>query len=126
MSDEERRRQFFDDDNNEGGGGGNKDMSEYCCVWPLSLMNDKPVFRLFLVMFLNGLLSMACSAAIMEIERPEQLERMGKREQLQKKMDVLHSNLTDLINKMGTEDYDGDGAVALLDKYLHVLLDYFL
>lgn len=38
----------------EGGTSTNKTISKYCCIWPLSLLNDKAIWRLFLVMFLNG------------------------------------------------------------------------
>jgi len=47
-------------------------LPEICCFWPLSLLNKRPIARLFLVMFFNGLLSVGCAAAIMQIERPAQ------------------------------------------------------
>ena len=43
------------------------------CCWPFSLLSDRPVLRLFVVMFLNGLISLAAAALIMEIEYPEQV-----------------------------------------------------
>ena len=40
-----------------------------------SLIQDRPLVKLALVMLFNGFLSMACSAAIIRIEHPEQVVR---------------------------------------------------
>ncbi len=41
---------------------------------------------------------------------------MNTRATLQDKVDVLMGNLTEMIEKIGTEEYDSDLAVELLDK----------
>ncbi len=45
-----------------------------------------------------------------------QIDRMNTRATLQDKVDVLMGNLTEMIEKIGTEEYDSDLAVELLDK----------
>lgn len=40
--------------------------------WPLSMLHDRPLLKLVLVMMINALLSLACAAAIIQIEYPEQ------------------------------------------------------
>ena len=45
-----------------------------------------------------------------------QVERMDKRATLQEKVDVLMGNLTDMIDRIGTDGYDATKAVGLLDQ----------
>ena len=41
-------------------------------IWPFSLLRDRPVFLLFLVIFLNGILSNSFSHIFFHIEKPSQ------------------------------------------------------
>ena len=41
-------------------------------IWPFSLLRDRPIFRLFLVILCNGILSNIFSTIFLNIEKPAQ------------------------------------------------------
>ncbi|TRY80154.1 hypothetical protein TCAL_17392 [Tigriopus californicus] len=90
---------------------------DYCCFWPFTLLNNKPVLRLIAVMTFNGILSMICAALIMEIELPAQVNRLAVRKESQEQVKILFKNITDMINNVGTPDYNSFQAVELLEKF---------
>ncbi len=91
---------YRDEKSAEEGGTSNKTISEYCCIWPLSLLNNKPIWRLFLVMFLNGLLSMVCSALIVAIEEPSQVRYSHV--QIIAKVELIFSHNRTCHNRVST------------------------
>lgn len=90
---------------------------DYCCFWPFTLLNNKPFLRLIAVMTFNGILSMVCAALIKEIELPAQVERLAARAESQEQVKVLFKNITDMINNVGTPEYNSFQAVELLEKF---------
>ena len=41
-------------------------------IWPFNLLEDRPIFRLFLVIFCNGILTNIFSTIFLNLEKPEQ------------------------------------------------------
>ena len=41
-------------------------------IWPFSMLKDRPIFRLFLVILINGIFSNIFSTIFLNIERPAQ------------------------------------------------------
>lgn len=62
------------------------------------------LFRLFLVITFNGLVSMMCAAIFIELERPEQIQRQEAKEELRREVDSVRRNLTHLIQSSWADD----------------------
>lgn len=60
---------------------------------------------------------MVCAALIKEIELPAQVERLAARAESQEQVKVLFKNITDMINNVGTPEYNSFQAVELLEKF---------
>lgn len=90
---------------------------DYCCIWPFTLLKNRPVLRIFIVMAVNGLLSMICASLLMLIEGPSQVERMDERKKLIDGIDSMRNEIKDMIKLMGSPDYDSDKALGLLSNF---------
>ena len=45
-------------------------------IWPFNMLRDRPIFRLFLVILCNGIISNIFSTIFLNIEQPAQLVRI--------------------------------------------------
>ena len=96
--------------------GGMEGGQKFCPlkVLALNVIQERPLVKLALVMVFNGFLSMACAAAIIQIEHPAQLLRMEARNLLVEKSDRMSRKLTEKLELVGQLKIDED-----LDKVIN-------
>lgn len=91
-----------------------KEKATSVCFWPFTLLEDRPLWRLFVVMGLNGLLSLACSAMIIKIEGSEQQNRLDNRYDLLSRIEQLKDNITGRFKNVHA---DAEVTLQLIDEF---------
>ena len=66
-------------------------------------MNKRPVMKLFLVIIINGLVSMVFAAIFIELEAPAQMLRQKEKTDLQLRLQEVETNLTKLVRLRSKE-----------------------
>lgn len=66
----------------------------------------RPILKLFLVIFINGLISMAFAAIFIELEAPSQLERMKYQQDSLELLHSLETNLSRLLRQKSEDSLD--------------------
>ncbi len=89
------------------------------CSAFFSCLKDRPLWRLFLIMTINGLISLAFSALIIRIEKPAQDTRLAKRAELLTRIERMEFAIReDLANP----DYDPEETIELLKAYTEAVV----
>lgn len=84
------------------------------CFKIFSWFKDRPLWRLFIIMTLNGLFSLAWSALIIRLEKPAQDQRLEKRQELLKRIENLEYNIK---QELTNSDSDPEETLAMLKEF---------
>ena len=75
----------------------NPDYSVFSCL------KDRPLWKLFIVMFINGMISFASSGIIIMIEKPAQDKRMGQRAALLTEIEGIKNDINVKFNDVNID-----------------------
>ncbi len=83
-------------------------------------LQSRPILRLFLIMFVNGLVSMMCAAIFIQLEGPSQKERMAATEALAKLVEECRRNISSLLTSGDDEEGSADAMASYGSKLLEL------
>ena len=86
-------------------------------------LDKRPVLKLFLVIVVNGLVSMVFAAIFIELEAPAQLMRQKDKLDLNTQLKEVESNLTKLIRIRSKDSKKVMAEYVLLLEEFHALPD---
>ena len=85
-----------------------------------SCLKDRPLWRLFMVMFINGMISFASSGIVILIEKPAQDQRLEDRAELLMKIDGIK---TDINARLDDPNTDPDMTITKLNLLTDTMAD---
>lgn len=95
-------------------------LEEKGCWSYLMCLKDRPLWGLLLIMTLNGLFSLACSALIIKIEKPAQEQRLELRNQLLERIESMEQQIrTDIRDP----DSDPKQIMAMIEELSQAVAD---
>lgn len=85
-----------------------------------SCLKDRPLWRLFMVMFINGMISFASSGIVILIEKPAQDQRLEGRAELLMKIDGIKNDINARLDDPNT---DPDMTITKLNLLTDTMAD---